>query len=491
MKYFGPVFIVVALLLSAAVYYNATSPKEPDFQTVRPTVTGEPGKTAMTLTPNVSTGLPAASASSAGVLTLNAALSHGYLALNSQGSNLYSSIDITAAELKNVERPAVNVALVIDRSGSMEGQPMIDAKKAAQNFVERLANGDSVSIVSFSDSVRVDFRSSVVTSENRQTIHRSIEQMYADGGTNISGGFEAGVNQISRSSNDRSIDRVILLTDGMPNYGLTSTEQLVDITRRYQREGVTLTAIGFGLHYNEDLMAAMADAGAGNYYYAKDREAVASAFSTEFQQLNSIVARRTRLQVELREGVRVAEVFGYPFEQNGQVVEIPLAEFYSGQNKTILMQLQAATPEIGSMAIADLRLDYEDSVKEEGVTQQVSLAAIVTDDSKLLETMLNKQVLTRVEEVQIARSVQVAMTQYKEGKADEAKKTLRGQNQKTQAARKRYALPKAKFEEASAEIESNIVLFDSVPASAPAALDGMKKSKASGRSVSKSAAAAW
>ncbi len=490
MKYFGPIFIVVALLLSAAVYYNLTLPEGPTGPTAQPPV----AKKFVGSTPadqKVQAGQPTTSASSTGVLTLDAALSHGYLAPGVNGNTLYSSIDITAAEQKGAERSEINVALVIDRSGSMEGQPMIDAKQAAQNFIERLANGDTVAVVSFSDNVRVDFPSSVVTANNRQAIRRSIDTMYADGGTNISGGFEAGVREIQRSSNEQRIDRIILLTDGMPNYGMTSTPQLSDLVRRHQREGMTLTAIGFGLHYNEDLMAAMADAGAGNYYYAKDRQAVADAFTTEFQQLNSIVARRTVLRVTLGEGVRAAEVVGYPFEQNGQVVEIALAEFYSGQNKNILMQLHASTVTAGSLPVADIYLGYEDSVKEQNVTQNVSLSAVVTDDSSVLETNMNKQVLTRVEEVQIAKSVQVAMTQYQEGRADEAKETLRNQSQKTDAARKRYELPPAKFQAASAEMESNIDFYGSVPASSPAGLGKVKSSKAQGRSMQKSSQAAW
>lgn len=491
MKYFGPVFIVVALLLSAAVYYNLTLPPAPTGLPNPYATPSTPTTTEHISAPTVLADVPTTSATSASVLTLDAALSHGYLAPGDNGNNLYSSIDITAADLKGMERPAVNVALVIDRSGSMEGLPMIDAKKAAQNFVERLGNGDTLSVISFSDNVRVDFPSSVVTASNRHVIRGAIERIYADGGTNISGGFEAGVQEILRSRSERSINRIILLTDGMPNYGMTSTPQLVELARRHQREGMTLTAIGFGLQYNEDLMAAMADAGAGNYYYAKDREAVAAAFTTEFQQLNTIIARQTMLRMELGQGVRVAEVFGYPFEQNGQIVEIPLGEFYGGQNKNILMHLHTSASAMGLLPVADIRLDYEDRVKEIGVTQQVSLSAVVTEDSKLQETMLNTKVLTRVEEVQIAQSVQVAMTQYSEGRAEDAKKTLREQTQRTAVARKRFNLPEAKFQAASAEIENNIVFYDTVPASSPAAKSAVKQSKASGRSVRMSTNAGW
>lgn len=481
MKYLGPVFIVVALLLSAAVFYKLTTPPAP---------TGLPfpeeGHVQALVTPPV---VPSANAAASGTLRLDAALSHSYLARSQ--NHVFASIDVTAGDVRGTDRAAVNVALVIDRSGSMIGRPIEDAKLAAQDFVNRLRNGDSVSIVSFSDHARVDFPAQKVTAESRQEIHRAIQRIHANGGTNISDGFERGVGELRRTHEERSIDRIILLTDGHPNYGKTATRDLVELAREHQRMGVAMTAIGFGLNYNEDLMASMADAGGGNYYFARDQQAVATAFATEFQQLNSIVARRTMVRVELGDQVQVVDVYGYPFEREGRFVEIPLSEFYGGQNKSILIKLNARASAPGSLPIVDVRLRYEETMQEREVSQRVSLAAVVTDDSKLLEQGLNTQVLTRVEEIEIAKSMEVAMTQYQSGKAEEAERTIREQKKRTASARKIYNLPEAKFQAASASMDETITTIRLVPANTPAARGAVMENKAQSRSVRQSRQSGW
>src|SRR6478752_6448249 len=149
------------------------------------------------------------------------------------------------------QRPPINVALVLDRSGSMSGTPLAAAREAAARFASFLTGHDRLSIVAFDDQVRTIFG-----------------PVQAGGSTNLSGGWLKGRKLVEKDLVEGT-NRVVLLTDGQANVGVIDPAKLVGLAQAGVAKGVSTTCIGFGAGFNEDLLEPMASAGAGNYWYVE------------------------------------------------------------------------------------------------------------------------------------------------------------------------------------------------------------------------------
>ncbi|MBA2663267.1 MAG: VWA domain-containing protein [Bradymonadaceae bacterium] len=477
MKHLGPIIVVVVLLLCAAFYYSHQQATHGPEQT-------PPSDTGAVSTPPIFThdATPQPEALSAGTLTLKSSLSHGYMAQGAR-SESFAAIDITAVDTHGGKRLPLNVALVIDRSGSMHGAPMEYARQAAMQFVDQLRDGDRLAIVSFSRDVSVDFPSSPITLARRQEMKNAIARIQDGGATNISDGYIAGFAEVRRWKTAQTIDRVILLTDGIPNVGMTDTRDLVGLASSYQAQGISLTTMGFGLDYNEDLMAAMADAGAGNYYFIANHYVIAGIFEREFQGLDRTVARGATVSIDVAPGVEVEKVYGFPFQQNGSRLHISLAEFAAGQNKNILMKLRTQAAQTGSQPVLDVQLSYDDLLADRAVTQRTAVSAVVTSDARKAETMVNTDVIARVQDVEIASSMNEAMDYYQMGNAARAQEVISKQVESTRGAQKRFALPEARFEKAEKFMNANSQVIEQAPASAPAGRKAVMESKEKSRNI--------
>lgn len=335
MKKFASIAAVVGLLLAAAIYYSNVK-KTPNIPTPTP---DEPVvDTTNPKTPPKTGDAPKTTAVSQGTLTLKSAVSHGYLS-KGNANDVYATVDITAMKHKGQNRPPLNISLVIDRSGSMAGAKIEHAKTAARRLVNILNSTDRLSIISYGSDVTVDFGSRLVTSEHRTQMLRAIDGISVSGGTNLSGGYERGLSEVYRWKNGKSINRVILMSDGNANIGTTHTPELERMARKGLSSGVSLTSVGVGLDYNEDLMTRMSNQGSGNYYFIDNYKTISSVFERELKGLKSTVARNTAVVLTLAPGVKLQNLYGFPFRQNGQQIMLSLSEFYSLQSKNILMKL--------------------------------------------------------------------------------------------------------------------------------------------------------
>ena len=161
-------------------------------------------------------------------------------------------------------RPSLNLSLVIDRSGSMDGDKIAFARQAAAFAVEQLLPQDRVSVVIFDDEVQTLVPSTLV--ENRQMILEAIRRIQAGGSTALHEAWRQGGLQVSHHLDREHLNRVILLSDGLANVGETNPDVIATDVHKLAGLGVSTTTMGVGDDYNEDLMAAMAKSGDGNYY---------------------------------------------------------------------------------------------------------------------------------------------------------------------------------------------------------------------------------
>jgi len=215
-----------------------------------------------------------------------------------------------------LRRAPINLALVLDRSGSMAGPKLAAAKEAAARFVRFLSEEDRLAIVAFDDEVATVYGPAPARAEAADTI----ERIYEGGSTNLSGGWLAGRAHVGERLFAEGVNRVVLFTDGMANVGITDHGSLVGLARDATAGRVTTTCIGFGADFQEDLLRDMAQAGGANYWFIENEDQMASVFAEEIEGLVALAAQNLEVEVRLTHpGVAgVSFLQPYPITHTGE-----------------------------------------------------------------------------------------------------------------------------------------------------------------------------
>ena len=215
----------------------------------------------------------------------------------------------TPADGTTQRRHALNVACVIDRSGSMSGQPLEEAKRCVVRMMERLTAQDRAACVIYDDRVRVLVPTARVQGPSR--FRAALAPVRSGGTTNLHGGWLEGAQQLTHSLRENEISRVILLSDGQANAGLTDVAAIAAQCQELATAGVTTSTYGLGRDFNEDLMIAMARKGGGNNYYGETAADLMEPFQEEFDLLQDLCARHVRLRISPSPGVRARVLNDY------------------------------------------------------------------------------------------------------------------------------------------------------------------------------------
>lgn len=252
-------------------------------------------------------------------------------------------------------RPKLNLSLVLDRSGSMEGEKMLRAREATAYCIDQLLPVDRLSVVIFDNIIEVLIPSQLA--ENKSQLKRSLAEVFARNSTALHEAWVRGGMQVSEHLTEGAINRVVLITDGLANEGLTNTDHIVSQTRGLMERGVSTSTIGIGEDFNEDLLVPMAHAGGGNSWHVKTADDMQRIFAVELEGLIAQIAHTVTLGLVPADGVRVSDVLN-DFEMN-ETGRYKLPNLQSGSPLEVVVQLRVPAQDAGTrLRLLDLRLGY-------------------------------------------------------------------------------------------------------------------------------------
>ncbi len=362
------------------------------------------------------------SVSGSGSLTMTGRLSHPYVGLGQ--SDVFLTVDLRGVEVPGAQRAPLNLALVIDRSGSMSGFKLTQAKQAAKQLVSQLTANDRLSIVHYGSDVK-SMAGTFATTENKERMLAYLEGIWDDGGTNIGAGLSTGRDLLMAAKSDFRVNRMILISDGQPTEGLTDPDGLNAIVRETRQQGISVSSIGVGTDFNEDLMQGFAEAGAGAYAYLADASQLGTIFSKDLNQAGTQVARNVTLTFELPPGVELGEVLGYKSSQVGRTVKVSMPDFAASQLERVVARVVVSAGSTGTtLDVARLHLDYTDLLKNEAVANDASLSAMVTDKNEIVMKNRDKEASVYAARARSAVNTQAAAELLKQGETDKANALL-------------------------------------------------------------------
>ena len=192
------------------------------------------------------------------------------------------------------------LSLVIDRSGSMHGEPLTEALRCASHIASRMTAADELSVVVYDSHVETLVPLAPVTST--QSITDRLAGVQSGGNTALFDGWESGAQSLEGGKGD-AISRVILLSDGQANVGLTQASEIAPDCAKWLAKGVSTTTVGLGRGFNEDLMMEMARSGGGQNYYGQTAADLYDSFDEEFSLLAALYLKNLGLRLVPADGV--------------------------------------------------------------------------------------------------------------------------------------------------------------------------------------------
>ncbi|MEW6267075.1 MAG: VWA domain-containing protein [Thermodesulfobacteriota bacterium] len=254
--------------------------------------------------------------------------------------------------------PNVDLVIVLDRSGSMEGQKITYAKRAVLDLIDNLSAADRLAIVSYSSDVRRHSFLLPADATNKSLLRSTVGEIRAGGSTNLGGGLQEGLNILTASPRNGRLGKIILISDGLANQGVTDPGALGRMAALAIAKEFSVSTVGVGSDFNEQLMSHLADRGQGNYYYLDNPSAFAEVFQKEFSQAKAAAATALEIRVPLANGVTLVNASGYPVElKSGEAVFYP-GDLRSGASRQLHLTFNVPTGSEGTIEIKGLSLSY-------------------------------------------------------------------------------------------------------------------------------------
>ncbi len=335
------------------------------------------------------------------------------------------------------DRAPVNVAIVLDKSGSMDGEKIIKAREAAKMAIRRLDENDIVSVILYDSTVRVIVPATKVS--DTEAICAQIDRIAAKGSTALFAGVSKGAAEIRKFINKERVNRVLLLSDGQANIGPKSPGALGELGGSLIKEGISVSTIGLGSGYNEDLMFKLADRSDGNHAFAENGVDLVRIFDAEFGEILSVVAQEVLVKIECADGVRPVRVIGREAEISGASATVLLNQLYSGQEKYIVMEVEVPAGRAKTTRqVASVELSYANMATNTTDTLASTVAVRFTDVKNEVAENTNKKVMASCMLQVGTMENDRALALRDAGKIDEARRVLLANGIRLQAEGERW-----------------------------------------------------
>ena len=254
-------------------------------------------------------------------------------------THLYVQLKLEAIEeiVTSTERSALNLGVVLDRSGSMGGNKIEKAKKAVEFIIENMSKTDVFSLVIYDDVIETLIPASQLT--DKTAILNKLKQITARNMTDLHGGMMEGVKQVTRSKNLEFRNVCLLLSDGLANVGVTSKLKVAQAAKSaYDNEGVTISTFGIGDDFDEDMLVGIADAASGESYYIQTADDIPTFIEKEFQGLLETIASSIQVKLNLAKGVKLQRILGMPLDEQQSDI-LKLGDLRTGNERMIILDL--------------------------------------------------------------------------------------------------------------------------------------------------------
>ncbi|MDE5078710.1 MAG: VWA domain-containing protein [Trichodesmium sp. St16_bin4-tuft] len=327
------------------------------------------------------------------------------------------SISVMANQLeRNVP---LNLCLILDHSGSMEGRPLETVKQAAVQLVEKLKEGDRLSVVAFDHQAQVIVPNQMIN--DSASIKGKINKLRASGGTAIDKGLKLGIEELNKGRKE-SISQAFILTDGENEHG--DNDLCLKLAKLATDYNITLNSLGFGDDWNQDILEKIADAGGGNLSYIQQPEQVIEEFSKLFNRIKSVGITNSYLQFSLMPKVRLAELkpiaqvapdtIELPVKKEGNGFIVRLGDLMKDIERVVLVNTYIGQLPEGKQAIAQLQIRYDDPAQnQEGLLSESIL--VEANFMEKYQPQVNSQVQNHILALAKYRQTQIAETKLQQG----------------------------------------------------------------------------
>ncbi|MBI2892511.1 MAG: VWA domain-containing protein [Deltaproteobacteria bacterium] len=395
-----------------------------------------------------------------GVLTLQGALGNRWVRAVQQ-DHAIARVRVGTRPPVAGRRPPINLALVVDTSGSMEGGPIADARTASLALLETLAEGDRLAVVVFHSRTEVLLPSTELDEDNLAEVETKLRRMQARGTTDMAGGLSAGVEEVVRHLVPDGLNRVVLLGDGVPN----DPAPIRAMAQAAGERGVSITALGLGPDYNETLMASIAQLSGGRFHFVRESAQMASVFRNEVLRLKRVYARNAVVKLTPGPGVRIESVVGQNVSQAGGQVAVSIGDISQGEARDLIVRLATDGHRDGSsVELMDAIMEFDDALVGAGrLERRVYFGARATADEARITSGRNLEVERAAERMQAAAVTIEAIAMARDGEIDRAREVLA--RAATEAQQRAQATGSADYD---AQAEGYRSLSGALPSVAPA-----------------------
>ena len=252
----------------------------------------------------------------------------------------------------------VDMVIVLDRSGSMKGKKINDARQSILNLLSKLSDQDRIALITYSEGVQSDSGLLDLTRANQHYLTSYVSGIMAGGGTDLGSGLQRGINTLLARNRNGNNGKLILISDGLANRGITNPFDLGNMAGVAIEKEFSISTVGVGLDFNEHLMTTIADKGSGTYYFLENPAAFAEVFEKEFYYSKATVADSLAVSIPLKNGITLVDAAGYPIQyQNGAAIFHP-GSMRAGQTRKLFLTLRIPTHVKQKFAIDPIAVSY-------------------------------------------------------------------------------------------------------------------------------------